>query len=280
MQIATAADTHGAVLLQTLPPHAPCRLQRRQRLRAHVGEVLCLHTLRADCNIPNGATVTIIGLCLHTLRADCNPVPSSPAKRPAPLPPHAPCRLQPARNLRASPGPALPPHAPCRLQQVRAPRPCRPRTLPPHAPCRLQLTCPTLSNARRSLPPHAPCRLQLECDPRAQSFPRKYTFASTRSVQIATHPHRGGRPHGTFASTRSVQIATPCAGIPRASWRLCLHTLRADCNSTAGGLMRLRGSLPPHAPCRLQPDARTLGRRERPFASTRSVQIATAYTSS
>ena len=82
----------------------------------------------------------------------------------------------------------------------------------------------------------------------------KCTFASTRSVQIATVKSIGNRLHTIFASTRSVQIATNY----ESTWRLedelfastrsvqiatknkrlaalryilCLHTLRADCNA-------------------------------------------------
>ena len=58
----------------------------------------------------------------------------------------------------------------------------------------------------------------------------KCTFASTRSVQIATVKSIGNRLHTIFASTRSVQIATREIIIDAADMRLCLHTLRADCN--------------------------------------------------
>ena len=58
-------------------------------------------------------------LCLHTPRADCNLEATKDAQGDfAPLPPHAPCRLQLAggASLITSSLP-LPPHAPCRLQR-------------------------------------------------------------------------------------------------------------------------------------------------------------------
>ncbi len=78
-----------------MPPHAPCRLQRNAGKSAVEGVMLCLHTLRADCNEHAGmmrvsgwnfastrsvqiaTSYTAEGvidssLCLHTLRADCN----------------------------------------------------------------------------------------------------------------------------------------------------------------------------------------------------------------
>ena len=102
----------------------------------------------------------------------------------------------------------------------------------------------------------------------------KCTFASTRSVQIATVKSIGNRLHTIFASTRSVQIATGESSISSqlsyfastrsvqiatntlwdtiGIWSLCLHTLRADCNITGTINYKTSISLPPHAPCRLQ----------------------------
>ena len=94
-----------------------------------------------------------------------------------------------------------------------------------------------------------PVQIATQC---ASRTVRVQAFASTRSVQIATVKSIGNRLHTIFASTRSVQIATStqfCFGIRVV---LCLHTLRADCNSLMYGLQRAIGSLPPHAPCRLQ----------------------------
>ena len=34
--------------------------------------ILCLHTLRADCNVARELLEKRKALCLHTLRADCN----------------------------------------------------------------------------------------------------------------------------------------------------------------------------------------------------------------
>ena len=86
------------VLLSTeymaLPPHAPCRLQLTRLTMTFWQRSLCLHTLRADCNIANLGTVIQGALCLHTLRADCNPTQRRQFRRNGALPPHAPCRLQ------------------------------------------------------------------------------------------------------------------------------------------------------------------------------------------
>ena len=161
VQIATAHQRGGSCYRTALPPHAPCRLQQapdkvyqqhrcfastrsvqiatlfRALRRAHI--VLCLHTLRADCNARkigghNMSTIFAstrsvqiatqwvkcgvqpMRLCLHTLRADCNKCGGPAAAVCISLPPHAPCRLQ---HLRPRHGPhprPLPPHAPCRLQ--------------------------------------------------------------------------------------------------------------------------------------------------------------------
>ena len=56
----------------TLPSHAPCRLQRPLDPFAGRLALLCLHTLRADCNLRH---------FLHVAGVQA-------------LPPHAPCRLQ------------------------------------------------------------------------------------------------------------------------------------------------------------------------------------------
>ena len=82
-----------------------------------------------------------------------------------------------------------------------------------------------------TLPPHAPCRLQ------------RAPYAECLST-------------GYFASTRSVQIATYDTSTAKKLHELCLHTLRADCNTAAGNPLQLYHTLPPHAPCRLQPHMR------------------------
>ena len=77
-----------------LPPHAPCRLQLYDAIKAYPGKVfastrpvqiatyeeiagganidLCLHTPRADCNASPLSSSILRMLCLHTPRADCN----------------------------------------------------------------------------------------------------------------------------------------------------------------------------------------------------------------
>ena len=86
--------------LHSLPPHAPCRLQRRRHawcgiaanfastrpvqiatvaaFRSRRSNALCLHTPRADCN--EGFLFVLDGfvLCLHTPRADCNQPATEP----------------------------------------------------------------------------------------------------------------------------------------------------------------------------------------------------------
>ena len=100
------------------------------------------------------------------------------------------------------------------------------------------------------MPPHAPCRLQPAMI--ATLSPKK-TFASTRSVQIATRFRKLRHPsYRNFASTRSVQIATAPEKLAQLAVQLCLHTLRADCNSMRSASSENVGALPPHAPCRLQ----------------------------
>ena len=107
-----------------------------------------------------------------------------------------------------------------------------------------------LHSSAYTLPPHAPCRLQHAAEWATGTL---LTFASTRSVQIATPPRRSSKRRRSFASTRSVQIATKTIYCSTLSLSLCLHTLRADCNYKAYGT----------------PQEVSI------FASTRSVQIAT-----
>ena len=251
VQIATCNFPPRSCDLFTLPPHAPCRLQR----------FLCRNFLfqpplppHAPCRLqPGGA---------------------SGARNAGALPPHAPCRLQRFSPGAAPPPNPLPPHAPCRLQRRRLRRkggklifastrsvqiatrrsqasPRRDKaSLPPHAPCRLQPSCDKAQYRDFCpLPPHAPCRLQLDA---YKQQVETENFASTRSVQIATQTDHFAEIHYCFASTRSVQIATTAVrhfydvvhfastrsvqiatGAPPAivvCGGLCLHTLRADCN--------------------------------------------------
>ena len=192
--------------------------------------------------------------------------------------PHIPCRLQHERRILcrfrlffASTRPvqiatycpskpcwdresSLPPHAPCRLQHDDNAYLCTPHGLCLHTlradcnhACTLRLRNRGLClhtlradcnadatpapPAQAALPPHAPCRLQRA----AQSA------ASIGSSPLPPHaPCRlQHRPDGN-ASRRS---------------RLCLHTLRADCNCTSAATPPRTPPLPPHAPCRLQREA-------------------------
>ena len=123
-----------------LPPHAPCRLQLYDAIKAYPGKVfastrpvqiatyeeiagganidLCLHTPRADCNRDcAGEKSQKARLCLHTPRADCNasPLSSSILRMLCLHTPRADCNaLRPSRLFLPQP---LPPHAPCRLQR-------------------------------------------------------------------------------------------------------------------------------------------------------------------
>ena len=145
----------------------------------------------------------------------------------------------------------------------------------PHAACRLQRASPCSQGCCGSLPPHAPCRLQPLCRETQQSA---IVFASTRSVQIATWLSCAAvATCGGFASTRSVQIATSLTIQTARPDALCLHTLRADCNH-----YRPRARTRPHPLClhTLRADCNIRCSYatgvEKLFASTRSVQIATA----
>ena len=257
-----------------MPPHAPCRLQR-ESVPASAQPRLCLHTLRADCNrnarqnapntVPFASTrsvqiatqrddVLIKGgtLCLHTLRADCNTLQAADDCQRKPLPPHAPCRLQ--RN------PVI---------QRRFRRRLCLHTL--RADCN---SSPDESRERNR--PFASTRSVQIATRTPTGWRGLSNFASTRSVQIATTPALYGYEIEAFASTRSVQIATRMPPPRRPPRRLCLHTLRADCNAqlsqqhplaavlclhtlradcNTGKLLpntAYNGPLPPHAPCRLQ----------------------------
>ena len=212
---------------------------------------LCLHTLRADCNVNlfqhqrnlvfastrsvqiatrfKRQTIANESLCLHTLRADCNEIPSYSDVFGEDFASTRSVQIATPRLTRAGSGTGpLPPHAPCRLQQGRQLAGAACQTLPPHAPCRLQPRLHSTATKSRPLPPHAPCRLQRGCHPRAA---RPGGFASTRSVQIATRSSVSSiHWQQSFASTRSVQIATRRTMPGGAAIFLCLHTLRADCN--------------------------------------------------
>ena len=119
-------------------PHIPCRLQPKLRGNRRNASTLPSH---APCRLqrpldPFAGRLAL--LCLHTLRADCNFSFFSRREMLVPLPPHAPCRLQPLIDSRPAAERTLPPHAPCRLQPCAERITRRYRPLPPHAPCRLQ----------------------------------------------------------------------------------------------------------------------------------------------
>ena len=72
-----------------------------------------------------------------------------------------------------------------------------------------------------------------------------------------------------------MQIATRLSQQRGTSSKLCLHTLRADCNSIGGFSGNHLQDLHQHAQCRLQHRRNMTPRECKFFASTRSVQIAT-----
>ena len=195
--------------------------------------MLCLHTLRADCNkrdvirraleelFASTRSVQIATLqscnklptkplCLHTLRADCN----VPAFR------RSPCGergLLCLHTLRAD------------CNRVTFWHPIGALSLPPHAPCRLQLQqAETITAYMEALPPHAPCRLQRWHCPNERS-----------ACSLCLHTLRADcnrRSRATRFSSGPLPPHAPCRlqptdGDAQAPPRkLCLHTLRADCN--------------------------------------------------
>ena len=81
---------------------------------------------------------------------------------------------------------SLPPHAPCRLQPNWTWSAATPKSkpLPPHAPCRLQPNAPQFGKHRQLLCLHT---LRADCNKSSSGRrPAERSFASTRSVQIAT----------------------------------------------------------------------------------------------
>ena len=170
------------------------------------GGTLCLHTPRADCNqglvslyergvfastrpvqiatTDGDAQAPPRKLCLHTPRADCNRPSSGCAAHPAPLPPHAPCRLQRHAHCFSPFGFFF---ASTRPVQIATQEYRRRHYHKPFASTRpVQIATLTICPVCNAV-----------------------IFASTRPVQIATcsgtiYPHC----HAPFASTRPVQIAT------------------------------------------------------------------------
>ena len=162
VQIATRHASYGVEQAHTLPPHAPCRLQRffRALCRAHI--VLCLHTPRADCNI-------------FRLRSDTQTYT---------LPPHAPCRLQRASCLEQFDFEDFASTRPVQIATAAAASsPALFFSLPPHAPCRLQQIKPVLYPRQKGFASTRP--VQIATNRKEEQAPCR-TFASTRPVQIAT----------------------------------------------------------------------------------------------
>ena len=191
------------------------------------------------------------------------------------------------------------PHIPCRLQHERRIL-CRFRLFfASTRPVQIATYCPSKPcwDRESSLPPHAPCRLQLQmlCGLKITGI-----FASTRSVQIATcRLDEVESVSRLFASTRSVQIATltipilpneeanfaSTRSVQIATGKVCADSARygslpphAPCRLQQAGskFFSRKHSLPPHAPCRLQLENVPKLKWTALFASTRSVQIATA----
>ena len=101
-------------------------------------------------------------LCLHTPRADCNLEATKDAQGDfAPLPPHAPCRLQRTALLYHQGVVSLCLHTPradcntCKTTYTRDKKLC---LHTPRADCNRE--SPAHGAGLHSLPPHAPCRLQ------------------------------------------------------------------------------------------------------------------------
>ena len=144
-----------------MPPHAPCRLQRFINSTDEIEVHLCLHTLRADCNVVAEKPRWINVLCLHTLRADCNGSSLFPFTQQVPFASTRSVQIATTAIEKIYSERDLCLHtlrADCNqtgrgLSWEVAP-------LPPHAPCRLQLHVDMVNILWITLPPHAPCRLQ------------------------------------------------------------------------------------------------------------------------
>ena len=124
--------------------------------------------------------------------------------------------------------------------------------MPPHAPCRLQRFINSTDEIEVHLCLHTP---RADCNQKMQS-------RCARQVLCLHTP-------------RADCNISPCV-VKGKEYRLCLHTPRADCNCTTPSKPTPARSLPPHAPCRLQPMRKSPVARTLTFASTRPVQIATA----
>ena len=218
-------------------------------------------------------------LCLHTLRADCNR--NRPERQPSsnPLPPHAPCRLQP---LAAS---AYSIHSQLCLHTLRA-------------DCNLFVRHGVVFRLILCL--HT---LRADCNKaRAQRWNRfvlcLHTLRADCNRRAIQNFHQGRKLCLHTLRADCNETLTMARMKHRA---LCLHTLRADCNDLheqwgqhckplpphapcrlqqhpSCGIRLVETALPPHAPCRLQRGLNGRMVETENFASTRSVQIATPRT--
>ena len=146
-------------------------------------------------------------LCLHTLRADCNGWLKHGSSAERPLPPHAPCRLQP--RFRSSGVFTL--------------------MLCLHT---LRADCNRLGSICRVAMPLCLHTLRADCNgrPAVLLAVRGLCLHTLRADCNGIDKIKRLSPKN-FASTRSVQIATLYADTYCVSGFLCLHTLRADCNA-------------------------------------------------
>ena len=166
-------------------PHIPCRLQPKLRGNRRNASTLPSH---APCRLqrpldPFAGRLAL--LCLHTLRADCNFSFFSRREMLVPLPPHAPCRLQPAALSPRRRGTSF---ASTRSVQIATSRAFFSSSTASFFASTRSVQIATIIDAADmreygALPPHAPCRLQRTRKIRQISLS---CFASTRSVQIAT----------------------------------------------------------------------------------------------
>ena len=146
--------------------------------------------------------------------------------------------------------------------------------MPPHAPCRLQRGKEKCNEISASLPPHAPCRLQRFINSTDEI--EVHLCLHTLRADCNGKEYRKPASHNLCLHTLRADCNEPRQFLVIPAYLLCLHTLRADCNSrtifssrpykafastrsvqiaTRGAVPApySRNTLPPHAPCRLQP---------------------------
>ena len=179
--------------------------------------------------VSHRATSICQSLCLHTLRADCNLTFPDLRIRKNTLPPHAPRRLQPppARRRYES--------LPLCLHTLRAD--CNGCHSPGRWGC--QPFASTRSAQIATAPawyetaPQTLCLHTLRADCNAPAAVRGGAFhvLCLHTLRADCNNGRGRQEMPQlFASTRSAQIATRQRVTPPNAKGLCLHTLRADCN--------------------------------------------------